>query len=259
MNEKKRLYIVLSIFVLFFILVFSLVLNNNLKQKKVYNEFVDAFNKNDNTLVYIGRPTCTYCNYLNPSLEDMKNRYNFDYIYLNIDEINSSTMSEILSYLNLTEVGTPYLAVVGNGKLIATQNGYKDYDVTFNFLQKNGIISEDAKLSLNYISYDDYITKKDSDEINITVIGKSDCVYCIYAKPVLNQLVEDKNIEINYLNLTYLEQEDYNNLISQLNKELNDWGTPTMLLTQSGKIVDILSGYVSLDSYVSFLIENEVL
>lgn len=189
----------------------------------------------------------------------MKNRYNFDYIYLNIDEINSSTMSEILSYLNLTEVGTPYLAVVGNGKLIATQNGYKDYDVTFNFLQKNGIISEDAKLSLNYISYDDYITKKDSDEINITVIGKSDCVYCIYAKPVLNQLVEDKNIEINYLNLTYLEQEDYNNLISQLNKELNDWGTPTMLLTQSGKIVDILSGYVSLDSYVSFLIENEVL
>jgi len=58
-----------------------LIYNNNKTQKKMYNEFLDAFNGNKNTLVYIGRPTCGYCNLLTPSLDDMQQRYEFNYVY----------------------------------------------------------------------------------------------------------------------------------------------------------------------------------
>ena len=140
MNEKKKLYIVLGI-VLLVIALMGILLYDSHKQKEgIYQEFSNAYNGTENTLVYIGRPTCGYCSLLSPNLEEMADRYKFDYIYLNTDEINSSIMQKVLKDLGLTSVGTPYLAIVSNGKVVARQNGYTDYDVTFKFLQENGII-----------------------------------------------------------------------------------------------------------------------
>ena len=178
MNEKKKLLIVLS-FIIFIIAACTImVIVENIKSKTIYNQFIEAYEKEGNTLVYIGRPTCSYCNLLDINMSDMKQRYDFEYIYINTDSFNNNYMNKVLEKLELTSTGTPYLAIVGDNKVIDRQNGFADYDKLFEFLQKNKIIKEDAELLLNYIGINEYEKILKSKDNNIVVVGQSTCRYC---------------------------------------------------------------------------------
>lgn len=260
MNEKSKLIIVLSVVALVVLGIVGYSIFSKTDSEKVYNEFLDKFNGSENSLIYIGRPTCGYCNLLNPSMEDMKSRYNFDYVYVNTDDMSSKYLDKILEKLGLTSVGTPYLAIVSNGKVVDTQNGYADYDQVFDLLQRNNIISKDAKLLLNYIGYDEYAKIIKSKTPEVVVVGQSTCQYCIKAKVILNNIVaNNKDLKINYLNISYFTQEDYTNFISSFEYLQSNWGTPLTLIIKDGKIVDKLEQLASEEEYIKFFKDNGVL
>jgi predicted bacteriocin transport accessory protein len=259
MNEKKKLIIILSIVVLIIIAVIGFEIFDNKRSEKMYNEFEEKFNSEENSLIYIGRPTCGYCNLLNPSIEDMKERYNFSYTYINTDVINSKYLNKILQELNISSLGTPYLAIVSNGSVVDTQNGYADYDKVFELLQKNNIISSDAELLLNYIDLDSYNKIIKSKDSSIIVVGQSTCQYCVKAKVILNDIVASNNTEINYLNLSYLTEDEYNEFKSSFEYFQDEFGTPVTLIVKDGKIVDKLEQLVSKEEYIEFFEQNGVL
>lgn len=259
MNESKKMLIVVGVVVFAVLGIFGFALTESKASEKMYNDFEAAFNGNKNKLVYIGSSTCGYCQLLNPSLEDMKERYQFDYLYIDAAEISSGYLKKILAKLELSSLGTPYLAVVSNGKVVDTQNGYSDYDITFEFLQDNKIIAEDQELLLNYIDYEEYEKLLKSDEKNVIVVGQSTCSYCVQAKITLNEIVEENDITINYLNISYLTEEEGEKFESSLDYFEDSWGTPIMMIVKDGKIVDIIEQYVEKDEYVEFLEENGVI
>lgn len=261
MNEKKKLIIILAIIALIVVGIVSFTIIENNKNDKVYAEFEEKFNGEENSLIYIGRPTCGYCNLLKPSLEDMVSRYNFDYVDINIDEVNDKVLDKVLESLKITSLGTPYMAIVSKGEVVAVQNGYADYDVVFGFLQSNGIIASDAELLLNYIDTEEYsklIKEKDS---NIIVVGQSTCSYCVKAKVVLNEIASKNDIEINYFNLSYIKDDaEYSKFTSSFEYFQSDsWGTPVTLIVKDGKIVDKLEQLVTEEEYVEFFKKNGVL
>lgn len=260
MNEIKKLIIVLSVIVLSIIgiVTFSVIESN--KNEKVYAQFEEKFNGETNTLVYIGRPTCGYCNLLTPSLEDMKNRYGFDYVDINIDEISDKNLDKILAALQVTDLGTPYLAIVSNGQVVDVQNGYADYDAVFEFLKENSVIASDAELLLNYIDVKEYNKLVKSKEASVIVVGQSTCSYCVKAKVILNEVVSKNDIEINYLNLSYMTEDDYKDFTSSFEYFQSDsWGTPVTMIVKNGKIVDKLEQLVTEEEYVEFFKKNGVL
>lgn len=259
MNESKKMLIVVGVVVFAVLGIFGFALTESKASEKMYNDFEAAFNGSENKLVYIGSSTCGYCQLLNPSLEDMKERYQFDYLYIDAAEISSGYLKKILAKLELSNLGTPYLAVVSNGKVVDTQNGYSDYDITFEFLQDNKIIAEDQELLLNYIDYEEYEKLLKSDEKNVIVVGQSTCSYCVQAKITLNEIVEENDITINYLNISYLTEEEGEKFESSLDYFEDSWGTPIMMIVKDGKIVDIIEQYVEKDEYVEFLEENGVI
>ena len=259
MNESKKMLIVVGVVVFAVLSIFGFALTESKASEKMYNDFEAAFNGSENKLVYIGSSTCGYCQLLNPSLEDMKERYQFDYLYIDAAEISSGYLKKILAKLELSSLGTPYLAVVSNGKVVDTQNGYSDYDITFEFLQDNKIIAEDQELLLNYIDYEEYEKLLKSDEKNVIVVGQSTCSYCVQAKITLNEIVEENDITINYLNISYLTEEEGEKFESSLDYFEDSWGTPIMMIVKDGKIVDIIEQYVEKDEYVEFLEENGVI
>lgn len=260
MNESKKILIVVGVVVFAVLGIFGFALAEGKASEELYNEFENAFNSDKNTLVYLGSSTCGYCQLLNPSLEDMKERYEFDYVYIDASEINSSYLNKILKELEISSLGTPYLAVVSNGKVVDTQNGYYDYDVTFEFLQENEIIDKDAELLLNYIGYDEYEKLLNGNENSVVVVGQSTCGYCVQAKIILNKIAEEKDVEINYLNISYLKEEEGEKFESSLDYfEDEQWGTPLMLIVKDGELVDIIEQLVTEDEYIEFLEENEVL
>ena len=260
MNESKKMLIILGVVVFAILGIFGYALAESKSSEELYNQFEQAFNGNEKKLIYLGSSTCGYCQLLNPSLEDMKDRYEFDYVYIDANEISSSYLKKILNELELTSLGTPYLAVVANGEVVDSQNGYSDYDITFEFLQKNEIIDKDAKLLLNYIDYEQYEKLLNSKENQVVVVGQSTCAYCIQSKIILNKIAEDKDIDINYLNISYLTEEEGKEFESSLDYFSEEqWGTPLMLIVKNGKLVDIIEQLVTEDEYIEFLEENEVL
>lgn len=258
-KEFKRLYITLGAIALVVLGIVVLIFSSSKKSENFYNEFIKDFQSGENKLIYIGRPTCAYCNLLSPNLEEMAERYNFEYLYVNIDEISTQVVSQILSDMGLTSVGTPYLAVVSKGKVVDTQNGFTDYDKTFEFLQENKIIDEEAMLLLDYIDYEEYTDLIKEDKLNVVVVGQSTCQYCIRAKLILNQIVEEKEIDINYFNVSYLEEKDVEGFESSLDIFKSEWGTPTTLIVRNGKVVASLTSLVSKTEYINFFKANGVI
>lgn len=254
-KETKKLFIVLGTLVSLIVIIGLLVFSHMQKQRSIYSEFVNKFNGQENTLVYIGRPTCSYCSLLEPSLLEMKERYGFDYLYLNIDEVNNVVVSQILSDLGLTSIGTPYLTIVSNGKVVDIQNGYVDYDELFKFLQENKIINKSAELSLNYIDLEEYKTILAEEENNVIVIGQSTCPHCVTAKLILNEVVDETNAEINYLNVSYFKSDEE---FAEFEKTLellqsDGWGTPITMVVKEGKLVDYIEGVTTKEEYIEFL------
>lgn len=259
MNEKKKVGIVIAIIAILVVFIAVLAITGSKKGEELYNKFENAFNGSENTLVYIGRPTCGYCNLLSPSLQEMAERYDFDYIYINTDDFATQYMTQVMNQLGLTKIATPYLAVVSNGKVVKTQNGYADYDVTFEFLKENKIIDEEAELMLNYIDFSTYKELLAKQENSVIVVGQSTCQFCVQAKLILNQIAEEKDITINYLNISYLTEEEGEEFENSLDYFKKEWGTPIMLIVNDGKMVDIVEQMVTKDEYIEFLEENGVL
>ena len=190
----------------------------------------------------------------------MKNRYGFDYVDINIDEISDKNLDKILAALQVTDLGTPYLAIVSNGQVVDVQNGYADYDAVFEFLKENSVIASDAELLLNYIDVKEYNKLVKSKEASVIVVGQSTCSYCVKAKVILNEVASKNDIEINYLNLSYMTEDDYADFTSSFEYFQSDsWGTPVTMIVKNGKIVDKLEQLVTEEEYIEFFTKNGVL
>lgn len=111
------------------------------------NEVVAAFNKvfssSEPKVIYIGRPSCGYCTKFSPILEDVSEKYDFEYYYINSDEITEIELVTILTKLGVstTSFGTPYLAVVQNSKVKSEQPGYVEKETLVEFLEEYDIIN----------------------------------------------------------------------------------------------------------------------
>ena len=259
MNENKKSLIIVIVLAVIVILLVISGISSSKKSEKIYNDFKEAFNNEEPTLVYIGRPTCTYCQLLTPSINEMKERYDFDYLYINTDNMSQKYMNMIMADLELTKIGTPYLTIVNNTGIVDTQSGYSDYDELFKFLQKNSIIDESATLSLNYIGLEEYKNLLAGSEPSIVVVGQSTCSHCISTKLLLNKIVDEYGTKINYLNVSYLTEEEGAELNTTLDFFSGKWGTPATLIVKDGKMVSVLEGERPEKDFVDFFTEQGVL
>lgn len=262
MNEKKKIIVLLSV-VLFIILlvVVGSVLENS-KSKKYLNQFYSDFNGTEDKLVLIGRSGCSWCQLYQPVLDFWADYYEFDYTYVDTDELTSSVFNKLLKDINIDgdDFGTPLTLVVKEGQVVDSINGYVDETKLFEFLKEYDFVDDSEELLVNYISYDEYEELLESEDAEVLVIGQTTCSYCIKAKPILNQIVVDEDVEINYLNITDLSEEDINEFSTSLEYlETNDWGTPLTLIVSEGEIIDAANGLLDYEGYVKLFKENGIL
>lgn len=257
--EKKKLYITLGVVMLFIIFFTTIMICDMVKVKRMYEKFELSFTKDDNTLIYIGKKECPYCTLFNPLLEEMSERYNFEYTYIDMDEIGQNYLSKIATKLNITEIATPYLTIINKNGVNDTNKGYMTYEKLFNFLKKNKIISEDKNLQVNYLDYKGYSNLIASDDLNVIVFGTSVDSISPTVELNLNKIIDKYNIKINYLNvsdLTEKEQELFNKSLSYF--EENKITSPIMMTIKDNEIKGIFKGY-ELEEYISFLEDEGVI
>lgn len=120
-------------------------------------------------------------------------------------------------------------------------------------------VALEGDAGFNEITYSNYLEKIDSNEPFLVVIVKDGCGYCEMYEPILKEVADEYNLPINYINLTNLSEEDYNDL-AQSNAYLkkNQWGTPTTLFMLGDSVIDSIGGYADKDKFVDFVKENFV-
>lgn len=128
------------------------------------------------------------------------------------------------------------------------------------FTYKNGKVVESKDSSFKTISLDDYYKYIKADGYNFIFIGSATCGYCTKFKPEVKSMLLMEDVNMYYLDLASLTEEELNNLYaSDEYFTTEEWGTPLNFLYKDGERVAVLNGYNSYDNLYDFMKNNGAL
>lgn len=221
---------------------------------EVMKEFNSVFNSKERKVVFFASSTCPYCEFQKPILETIAEDYDMEYLEIDAATLGAKQRQEIIEKLEI-EGKTPTTVIVQNGKVIDVAQGYTEGRHYVKFFASNELIPEDAVYSkennLTFIDYEGYEDLVDEKGTHIVVIGQTTCSHCIAIKPALNKVAGEYDLTINYLNLTEMSEDEYNDFTENLKEikyndpdfvEKGEFGTPLTLIIENGKVKDYISG-----------------
>ena len=108
------------------------------------DEYLDLKEGSDASIIYIARPTCHYCQEMEPIVKNIVYEYGIEVNYLNTDELDDEGQSKLIKSDDYFSegYGTPLLLVVKDDEIVDIQEGLSDKDTTVNFFKDNGLIEE---------------------------------------------------------------------------------------------------------------------
>lgn len=118
--------------------------------------------------------------------------------------------------------------------------------------------ADKAKGQLVSMEVSEWQTAIKEDTLIVTTLAQTTCSWCEKFKPVAQTVAKKYGVDIVWLNVNTLSQEDYTKLTGTF-KELSEFGTPHTIITKNGKLVDQISGYVEESDFVSALQKNGVI
>lgn len=273
-SQKKKSIIIVAFLTILLIALIAILVISKLpsKEAKITVENFDKYyNSKELKVIYYASSECGYCSLETPILESIAEDYDIDYLYVDSAKLSSEQRKLVTSKLDI-EGATPTTVVVKNGKIIDTQVGYLDGTNYVEFFKNAGVVPEDAVYKdeqyLSFIDYSEYKELIDKGDIFVVVIGQTGCSHCIATKPVLNKIAGKYNIEINYIDITTLTEEDSSSLISGLKDldysdseylESGSIGTPLTLVIKNGKVVDYINGETTNSKFVKMFKSSGVI
>lgn len=112
---------------------------------------------------------------------------------------------------------------------------------------------------LTEISASEYKELLNGEEVSLVYIAMPTCGYCAQQEPIMKQLVNEYGITVNYLNISAVTDKEsdevYNSYkaLQMKNYNLDGVRTPTILLVQKGKVIDMNLGGMELTNLVKLL------
>lgn len=108
--------------------------------------WVDATETDEYVVTVLAQTTCSHCIAFKPVIEGLKEKYNFNLYWWEVNELyesNETDYKAVTEYYNLKSYnGTPHTFITKNGELIAEQGGEMDEESLLNFLKEKNVISE---------------------------------------------------------------------------------------------------------------------
>lgn len=262
MSEKKKLIIVITVILA---IILTIILGEVISSKKshdVRSQAFNLYNQADINIIYLGRPTCGYCQMFTPVIDSLDEKFNIDYTYVNTDNLKNKDLLAILDLfgVDVSTFGTPYLVITQNGKKIAEQSGYTDEVGLFTLFQEYGLINQDE--SNPYLaSDDDEIVASFNEVLNgetrrLVYIGRPNCTFCQQLQPSIDELSETYNIDYYYINTNELTSMQLATILNKLGKKTSTFGTPYLAIVQNGEKIAEQPGYVEKDVLFKFLEDN---
>ena len=262
MDEKKKMIVLFSIVAAVILLIVGGSVYENHKSEKALEDFYNTFKSTDNKLVMIGSSSYTYNDSDKVILDQLSEEYGMEYFYIDVDKLTQSCVKKVYSKLDIDDdnFGGIFIAVVKDDEIVDSLDGYTNDTELLEFVKKYNLVGTDAKLVLNHVDYSGYKKVVKSEDAKILVLGQTTCGHCARVKPILSKISKDKNITINYLDLTKLSQEEREKLSKYLPfLDEIEWGTPLTLIVKNGEVLDSVNGALDYDGYVKLFKNNDLI
>ena len=145
MKKSKNNKLIIGLISTVVILVTLLAVLNILRDSALHviglSEMEEILNDDSGTgtFVYIGRPTCPFCNEFEPILEGALQSLGQELAYFETDLAdleNRTRRSEIQDQLGVT--GVPVIVYIVNGETVASLNGLQQQEAVLEFFETNG-------------------------------------------------------------------------------------------------------------------------
>ena len=125
-------------------------------------------------------------------------------------------------------------------------------------LEEGEVLNEDEQSELTAVTMTDLKNILENGEKKIIMLGTETCHWCIEEKPILKALVYKYHVEIGYMDLNLLTSDEDSELRS-LHEGLQAFGTPTFIVVDQGKVIDVLVGGRTTKEVTSLLKQYQII
>ena len=110
------------------------------------DEYLKLLEDDEASIIYVARPTCHYCQEMEPIVRNVVYEYGVKVNYLNTDELDDEGQADFIKSDDYFEekggYGTPMLIIVKDDDFVDVMEGLTDKDTIVNFFKDNGLIEE---------------------------------------------------------------------------------------------------------------------
>lgn len=208
-----------------------------------FQKLYDSVLTEEKEILFLGRPTCGFCNLLKPILDDTSKRYDFEYRYINTDELSKKQLEKLLKKLEIrsSTFSTPRLLITEKDKIIDSYVGYMDDISVFHFFKKNGFIKEDEVFinpypNIERLSSSDYFKLLEEKETTTIVVGR-------IGDSVTNSILKkanDEKLNVKFLSPSvFSTEEEYNKFVATIKDMKEETRLPLLLEIENGEVVSM--------------------
>lgn len=208
-----------------------------------FQKLYDSLLKENQEILFLGRPTCGFCNLLKPILDDTSKKYHFEYRYINTDELSKKQLSKLLEKLKIrsSTFSTPRILITEKDKIIDSYIGYMDDISVFHFFKKNGFIQEEEEFinpypNIERLSSNDYFKLIEEKKTTKIVVGR-------IGDTKINAMLKkanSKNLNVKFLSPSvFLTEEEYNKFVATIKDMKEETRLPLLLEIKNGEVVSM--------------------
>ena len=206
---------------------------------EMLTSFHDAYESEEPTLIVFARSTCGWCELQKPIVERINEDYHINYLFMDYLQLNSqeelNTVGNLLAHSAMT---TPYSAIVKNGTILKTLDGFADTQEYVDFLISGGVLpsgsvykDETRLTSISYDKFKELLAGKETVAILFDAYSNGGETVLDRRKEI-NTLAEQYDVDIYHLSALNMSQSVLNEFI----EKLGDWGYDAKIYKEEQKV-----------------------
>ncbi len=182
----------------------------------------------------------------------------------------SSILNIIITFLIISIISVSLLVI---NKFSSKSNLSNNSTNSNNYIDEEKKNTDDnteekpqEKYDLYEINYAEYLSRFNNNKPYIVLLTMNDCPHCIEYKPIANMIANDYKLNISFLSVEKITNEQYNNIHDTINVLKDQYydnekviPTPTTIIINNNKEVSSKLGSLSYDKLKDFLIENKII
>lgn len=148
--------------------------------------------------------------------------------------------------------------VEGNGSNSSIKGAMSADQIMSNAQSEAAAVIDSERADLISIGVDEYLQFYSDDSKKLIFVGSGSCPYCAIAKPIIEHLAYEYDIDIYFLDTGNFSGNDESDFVNSNDYFSSGFGIPMLLYVGNNELVDIVDGLVDTAHYMEFLTINKI-